>query len=457
MKTEEMLQINTVIAADRAYHPRIEQLLDDSRQTRALRLSLLAIVLLVLVFLVWAALSEVDELARARGDVLPGQGVQTLQSEEGGSIVRFLVSEGDSVTAGQPLVEFAATNLKKEKEQNSIKLAKAQIDIERMAAVLEGRAPDFSAYADFPRLNFSLYADFPRLVEQAQTSYMQQKAELEGLLQAKRSAIVQQEVLIKGLQQDRRLLANELGEASRRLGILEEGARKGLVSKLMLSDARQQVTAVRERQSELEQRISSAGDQINILNGELANAESSFKQAVSIEKGKVTELWRELQVEQKALEQRADRFDIKAPVSGVVMSLPQTRENVVIAPGGVVAEIVPEGDTVVMEVMVGARDIGFIRNGQKAMVKIDAFDYSRFGSVEGRVERVSPTSVKNKETGQSFYKVRVSLETPFVGAQSRLIVAGMTGEADIVTGHKSVIQYLLKPIFLTADTAFHER
>ena len=110
-----------------------------------------------------------------------------------------------------------------------------------------------------------------------------------------------------------------------------------------------------------------------------------------------------------------------------------------------------------MEVMVTPRDIGFIQVGQKAVVKVDAFDYSRFGSVAGKVKRVSPTSIKLKENGATFYKVQVSLDNPYIGSSERLITAGMTGEADIVTGRKSVIQYLLKPIFLTADTAFHER
>jgi len=446
MTNNETPEIITVIAADQSFSARIDNLLDDSRQTRLLRRTLLAIVALVVVFVVWAVFAQVDELARARGDIQPSEGVQTLQIEEGGSIVKLLVREGETVSQGQPLVEFAATNLNKEKEQNQVKLTSSLIDRERLGALLENRQPVFTSYMKYPHL-----------VQQARTSYEIQDAQRKSLAEAKRSAITQQQRLISGMQRDKGLLASELSEARSRLARLTEGAQRGLVSKLMLSDARQQVTAVEERQSELASRSASAEDQISTLQAEMASVDAEFTQNISIELGKTTELWRELQAEERALAQRSARFEIKAPVAGVVMNLPLTKENAVIAPGGVVADIVPANQAVVMEVMVTPRDIGFIQVGQKAVVKVDAFDYSRFGSVAGKVKRVSPTSIKLKENGATFYKVQVSLDNPYIGSSERLITAGMTGEADIVTGRKSVIQYLLKPIFLTADTAFHER
>lgn len=446
MTKKEAPEIIAVVAAEQNFSARIDNLLDDSRQTRLLRRTLLSIVLLVVVFIVWAAFAQVDELARAHGDVQPSEGVQSLQVEEGGSIVKLLVREGETVTQGQPLVEFAATNLNKEREQNEIKLTSAQIDRERLGALLESRQPDFTAYMKYPHL-----------VQQARRSYEIQDAQRKSLNNAKRSAITQQQRQIAELKRDKTLLARELGEARNRLARLDEGARKGLVSQLMLSEARQQVAAVEGRQSELASRIASAEDQIITLQAEMASVDAEFTQGVSIELGKTTELWRELQAEERALAQRSARFEIKAPVAGVVMNLPQTLENAVIAPGGVVAEVVPADQAVVMDVMVAPRDIGFIQVGQNAMVKVDAYDYSRFGSVAGKVKRVSPTSIKVKETGASFYKVQISLDNPYIGSSERRIIAGMTGEADIVTGRKSVIQYLLKPIFLTADTSFHER
>jgi multidrug efflux pump subunit AcrA (membrane-fusion protein) len=111
-----------------------------------------------------------------------------------------------------------------------------------------------------------------------------------------------------------------------------------------------------------------------------------------------------------------------------------------------------------MEALVSPRDIGFIQPGQPVTAKIDSFDYSRFGSIAGKVAKVSPSSFKNESNGQTFYKVEITLAQDHVGSSEKhRLIPGMTGEADIVTGRKTVFQYLAKPIFLSMDTAFHER
>ena len=111
-----------------------------------------------------------------------------------------------------------------------------------------------------------------------------------------------------------------------------------------------------------------------------------------------------------------------------------------------------------MEVLLSPRDIGFVRTGQTALVKVDAFDFSRFGSVSGTVVSISPSAFRQEQSGATYYKVILQLEKSHVGQdESRQLIPGMTGEADIVTGTKSVFQYLAKPVFLSADTAFHER
>jgi HlyD family secretion protein/adhesin transport system membrane fusion protein len=315
-----------------------------------------------------------------------------------------------------------------------------------MTAVIENRQPDFSKFADSPRL-----------VSDARASYATQVANRDAMLAAKRSEASQQAALLEGAERDRRFLAREVQEARERLARLEEGVRKGVVTQIAVSEARQQLTATEERQSEAAARAQSTRSSIAGVNAEVERLRAEFNQQLNLELGKISEQLRELQAEQQALVERKGRSDLKAKVAGVVINLPQTAEGAVIPPGGTVAEIVPSGQDLVMEVMLTPRDIGFVKEGQRAMVKIDAFDYSRFGSIEGRVKRVSPTSFKMKENGAPFYKVEIALASPYVGEVRRPLMPGMTGEADIATGHKSVMQYLLKPVLLTADTAFHER
>jgi HlyD family secretion protein/adhesin transport system membrane fusion protein len=447
MNQQKQPDIVSITAGDNRPDVGIEALLDSGGQTRTLRRTLFGVVGLVAVFLVWSVLAQVDELSRARGEIQPGGHVQVLQTEEGGSIVRLFVKEGDRVKAGDPIAEFATTNLVKDLEQADIKINSLAIERERMLAVLENRKPDFGPYAQ----------DYPLLVEQAKVSYLAQVANRDAALAAKRSEAGQQSSLLGGLERDKRLIAMELREAQERLRRLEDGARKGVVTQISLSEARQQLAALEGRQADIESRAEATKGSIGGVDAETSRIRAELNQQLGVELGKITEQYRELVAEKKALEERQGRSRIKASMDGIVMNLPQTATGAVLPPGGVVAEIVPSEGEVVMEVMVTPRDIGFVKLGQRASVKIDSFDSARFGAVEGEVKRVAPTSTKMKENGMPFYKVEVALATPYVGSAEHRLSPGMTGEADIATGRKSVMQFLLKPIFLSADTAFHER
>ncbi len=440
--------IVTVSAGDsRASVNYIETLLDDRGQSHFLRKTLIGIVLLTLVLISWAFVAEVEELARARGEIQPSGRVQILQSQEGGTIVMLYVEEGDSVVAGQLIADFSTTDLMKLQKQTQIKLNSLAIDRERMQAILEDRKPDFTAFAN----------DYPELVAQAKITYREAMQSRASALEAKRSAGGQQGSLLAGAVQDEKLVLNEIKEARQRLQRLEEGAKRGVVTQLSLSEARQQLISLQERLSEVRARAAGMRSSVQGADAEVSRLEAELNENLSIEMSKITEQYSELKAEMKALEERQGRVELISPVDGIVMDLPQTSVGAVIPPGGTVAEIVPSGEDIVMEVMVMPRDIGFVKEGQRASVKIDSFDSARFGSVTGKVARVAPTSSKMKENGMPFYKVEVALDTNFVGSELHRLIPGMTGEADIATGQKSVIQYLLKPIFLASDTAFHER
>lgn len=437
----------SISAADDRPPLNIEALLDERGQSRTLRRTLAAIVFLVLALLVWASVAKVDEVARSRGEIQPGGHVQVLQSQEGGTIIKLHVKEGESVKAGQLIAEFATTDIEKLRTQTEIKLNALAIDRERMLAVLENRRPDFTKFEQ----------EYPMLVAQALTTYREQMASRDAAVASKRAQGGQQGALIGGAEQDKLLIERQIKETKDRLARLEEGARGGAVTQFAVSDVRLQLSVLEQRLSEATSRASGMRSNVSGVEADVAKVRADFNQQISADLSKVTENFRELQADRKALEERKGRIEIKSPVTGIVMELPRTAEGAVVPPGGIVAEVVPTGLDIVMEVMVLPRDIGFVKEGQRASVKIDSFDSARFGFVEGRVLRVAPTSTKLKENGQPFYKVEVALAKPFVGSQKHRLMPGMTGEADIATGSKTVMQYLLKPIFLAADTAFHER
>jgi HlyD family type I secretion membrane fusion protein len=160
----------------------------------------------------------------------------------------------------------------------------------------------------------------------------------------------------------------------------------------------------------------------------------------------------------RKLEDRAERIMLRAPIGGVVRGLAVHRAGTVLPPGGLVAEIMPQDTQLVADVRLMPRDIGFIEVGQPVHVKVQAFDYARFGSVEGQVERVSAGTFLDEQR-QPHYRARIALKQQHVGHDPRhaQLVAGMTVQADITTGTKTVLQYLLKPIYSAMAASFHER
>jgi HlyD family type I secretion membrane fusion protein len=165
----------------------------------------------------------------------------------------------------------------------------------------------------------------------------------------------------------------------------------------------------------------------------------------------------ELKATQAAYQSRSADIDVKAPLDGTVQKISETPIGTVIPPGGTVCEIVPTGG-VLIQARVSPRDIGFVQLDQKAIVKSDAFDYSRYGSIPGKVLRIAPSSTVGGPGQAPYFVVEIQLERPNVGADvEHVVTPGMTGEATILTGQKTIFQYLLKPIYTTMDTAMRER
>jgi membrane fusion protein, adhesin transport system len=165
----------------------------------------------------------------------------------------------------------------------------------------------------------------------------------------------------------------------------------------------------------------------------------------------------ELKATQAAYQSRSADIEVKAPVDGVVQKISETPIGTVIPPGGTVCEIVPAGG-VLIQARVSPRDIGFVRLDQDAIVKSDAFDYSRYGSIPGKVVRIAPSSTVGGPGQTPYFQVEIEMARPNVGTnEAHVVTPGMTGEATILTGEKTIFQYLLKPIYTTLDTAMRER
>lgn len=448
MNKEKSIDILSITGAvDSRGSANIASLLQEGQTSHYLRQLLLGVVALVLLLLMWSLVAKVDELAKARGDLQPIGRIQTVQSEEGGTLSELYVRAYQHVNVGQPIARFTAPDLTKQRAQAKVKRASLQIDLERWGAIVDGREP-----------NFTPFAQYPELIEAARKLHQQQATLFLAKIDAKQTALEQQKAALAGARTELPGARKQADLAKDVLKRYREGLARHVISAVRVSEVEEHATEVDRNLMQLKTRIQSLEKAVGQASAELVAARSEPLEVARAQRSEILLKVHELDAELQALQIRHGQSELRAPVAGFIHRVPETRVGAVISPGGTVAEIVPSAGGVLMEAKVSPRDIGYVHAGQSARVKVDAYDYSRFGSVEAKVTHVSPSAFREERSGEAYYKVDLQLAKAHVGDdESRLLIPGMTGEVDIVTGQKSVFQYLAKPVFTSTESAFHER
>ena len=421
---------------------------DFARVTAGVRNLLLGVVLLVAVLVVLSLFVKVEEVARAHGAFTPVQHVQVIQTPEGGGLSEILVRDDDRVQAGQVIARFRATNLVRDLSQAQVKEAQLQIDIERLDAFAQNRTPKLDQFR----------AKFGPMVDAAMAFNQQQVLALKRDVDDKELQIAGVRASLDGAQQKIPDAKSSMQSAQDLQARVRDGVRAGVVAPNRQAVVDEQAAEAQRTYVGLVSSLDEFKAKIQAIQAE---RDALVAKAVSDARGQRAERieqLHEVEAQLAAFRARSEDIEVKAPVNGIIHKVSQTPVGTVIAAGGTVCEIVPTDGGVLMSVHVSPRDIGFVHVGQKAIVKADAFDYGRFGAIDGRVARISPES-KTDEPGQERYFVaEIELEHGYVGAdKSHVVTPGMTGEASILTGDKTIFQYLLKPIYVTLDSALRER
>lgn len=363
-------------------------------------------------FILWAFWAELDQISRARGSVIPAGRTQIVQSADGGVIDRLLVREGDRVTKGQLLVTLDRVKLAAAVAEGRAKVAALKAAMARIDAELFDKPlvfpPDIAAYPDFLRSQRLLYT--------------------------KRRAA--------------------LGSTVGTLGQMLSLTRQELAMYRPLVDtgdvSRSEVLRMQRGVSDVQ--------------GQIANQENRYLTELQAEYTKTQEA---LVTAEESLTQRLDAFkgtDLRSPVTGIVKNVRLTTVGGVLKPGDEVLEIVPTGEELIVEAKVSPADIAFIRVGQTASVKFDAYDSSIYGSAEGRVRFISPDTLVERRPDQAqetYYRVHLRADTrsmhPINPSERIEIQPGMTATAEIKTGRNTVFGYLTKPITKTVGESLGER
>ncbi len=419
------------------------------RVNRASNVLLLLIVTAFVALGLWAGWAEVDTVAQATGKVIPSARVHMIQSLEGGVVSEIHVVAGQTVEAGALLVSLSPTQADgdlRARRQQTLALAAR---IARLRAEAEGLAPNFKA------LLSNGGAEFVRVEQAAYDLRRAEQATLAGVLAAQiaQKSLEQDEARV-GVQTAQRSLAT----VNEELAMVDTLVARGLEPRIELVRLQRVVSDLEGRQSAGAVAVDRLQHAITETKARRDNSVQAFVAQVRDELNRALGDLRSLESGLPPLEERVGRTGLRTPVRGVVNRVFVNSLGGVAKPGEPLVELVPAEDQLVVETMVNPRDIGFIQTGQTARVKLTAYDYSIFGAMPGKVIQVGADAITN-ERGESYYLVRVQTDKDAVESLERKlpIISGMQAQVDIVTGSKTVMTYLLKPLIAVRESAFRER
>jgi HlyD family type I secretion membrane fusion protein len=380
--------------------------------------------------------------------VIPVGLLHNVQHLEGGIVSEIAVRNGDRVEKGDLLVKFSPSTSQSEYEKSLVHQASLELEAERLQAILRNREPDFSAIG----------VTYPLLASKQKTLYLAQLKSLNSQLRVLDAQIEQRRI---ELQRQR----NHANSIAKEITILEEQVdiRETLNAEKIIS--RTDLLSTKSRLAEMETERDTIVDNGLVSNSALMEAKSkrlelmaNFDEEIEQEAGLVASQLAEVGQTLVRQADKVQRLNVTAPVSGVIKGLVVNGQNSVVEPGQVILQIVPVNDEMIVESRVSPEDIGHVHLGQEAKVKVDSYSFSRFGSVRGVVQRISASTYLD-ERRLPYYRTEIALEKPYLGSNPAQlqIIPGMTVVADIKTGTKSILDYLLKPVARGFDSAFRER
>ena len=396
--------------------------------------------------IMWSAVSRIDEVTRGDGKVIPSRQLQVLQSLDGGVVSEILVKEGDVVEADQILLRIDQTRFESSVRENRAQYTALVAKAARLKALMENSA--FSVPADVVK-------DDPKTVADERRLYESRRTELETTTSIARQQLAQRQQELVETRAKYEQAAKAYDISSRELAVTKPLISSGAVSEVELLRLERDVARFRGERDMASAQISRIQAAISEANHKLDEVGIAFRNESGKELAETTAKLNALAETGVGLSDKVTRSVLRAPVRGTVKRLLINTVGGVVQPGKDVVEIVPLEDNLLLEARVLPRDIAFLRPGQKAVVKFTAYDFSIYGGLEGKLEHIGADSVVD-EKGNAYYVVRVRTNQPSLG-KNLPIIPGMVVEVDIVTGEKSVLSYLLKPVLRAKARALSER
>jgi len=422
----------------------------ESRAPRTAWMQLIAIVIFLAIAALWAHWATLDEVTSGEGRVIPSSKLQVVQTLDGGIVTEVFVREGDMVEPGELLLRIDDTDVAAKlgeltQKQMALKAQIARFEAEASGAEAMKDAPDIAKFAPiafraeqetFAARRAKLAQDKSMLVSQ-QLQREQELAEYEA----------QHGKLVESME----LLQREV-DATRKL------VKSGAVPEIEFLRLQRQMVDAKGEVAVLQASIPKARAAVEEARAKVAFADSTMRSEAHEELGKALADLAIVEESLRSAQNRVVRTSVKAPVRGIVNRLGFTTIGAVVQPGFDLVEIVPIDDTLRVEVEIGPRDVAFIAPDQTARIRLTAYDYQLYGILEGKVERISADTFTDQKE-RTFYKVLVQTSQNFIENDGKRypILPGMVANVDILTGQKSVLDYVLSPILTIGHESMRER
>ncbi|WP_439150682.1 HlyD family type I secretion periplasmic adaptor subunit [Sulfitobacter sp.] len=429
-----------------------ETLVRDMRGRSSIRSSLLllAIISMIIVGLLWASVTELEEVTRGNGRIVPPSNIQVVQSVETGVLTALHAREGDIVEEGALLMELDRTMLTSQYAQELQRARALQSRISRLEAEIAGHdvldlPPDLiSASIAVARTEIALFE--ARRAELAAEIDVLERQRIQSQQQR-----VEGEIEVTSAKSAMEMIDQEIA-------MMRPLVERQMEPETTLLDLSRQRSDVDGRLARSEAALVRYGASLDEIDDQIAALRARFRSQALNDLALANAELAELETRLPALEQRVARSEIRAPVRGVVNQINLTTIGGVAQAGEPMVEIVPLDDTVLVEAYIRPSDIAFLYPGQPVKVKITAYDYSRYGGLEGEIVRIGADAVQRPDRDEQAFVVEIRTSSNILDADDRVveITPGMVAEVDILAGSRTVLEYLTTPIVRVKDRAFRE-
>jgi adhesin transport system membrane fusion protein len=417
---------------------------------RVVRLTIWAIIGFFVFLMLWANFAVIDEVTKGDGKAIPSSKIQKIQNLEGGIVSELFVKEGQIVEAGAPLIRLDDTRFASNVGETEADRLSMLLRVERLSAEVDDRP------LNFPE---DVLKAVPGQAKSEESLYISRRQQLHDEIGGLQEQLIQR-------QQELREFASKQAQYRQQLGLQRQEI--NMSEPLVAQGAVSPVEVLRLKRAEVETR-----GQLDATTLAIPRAESAIKEVqrkIDETRGKfrseaLTQLneartdLNKASATGKALEDRVSRTLVTSPVRGIVNKLLVNTIGGVIQPGSDMVEIVPLDDTLLVEAKIRPQDIAFLHPGQEAIVKFTAYDYTIYGGLKAQLEQIGADTITDEDKKTTYYIIKVRTERSHLGTDEKplLIIPGMVASVDIITGKKSVLSYLLKPIIRARAEALHER